>query len=279
MVTHLDVTRRDIEKAAEIVASALAVRDIRRRKQIRIPGCGGSSCHRAVARRAAASDGAGAASPAILRSSSAASPSARSSTTIGSSASSAPRPSTSRISDSISRRSGRPRTTVYELSVSRDPSAKDGGDVPRRADAAIGERAPGAKESGNRVHRSENRHARAAGVSARARISGATGSPSQTRLAALRARARSISIETPPERVRIKWEGNCFEAEGGGAQGARLVRSETLRRAAGRCPAVEAVSRSAAGRGLSACGRPSEWRNLKRRSGSRRWISSNPTRP
>ena len=26
-------------------------------------------------------------------------------------------------------------------------------------------------------------------------------------------------IETPPERVRVKWEGNCFEAEGGGQQG------------------------------------------------------------
>lgn len=26
-------------------------------------------------------------------------------------------------------------------------------------------------------------------------------------------------IEAPPDRVRIKWEGNCFEAEGGGHQG------------------------------------------------------------
>lgn len=26
-------------------------------------------------------------------------------------------------------------------------------------------------------------------------------------------------IDSPPERVRVKWEGNCFEAEGGGHQG------------------------------------------------------------
>ena len=32
--------------------------------------------------------------------------------------------------------------------------------------------------------------------------------------------ARAIDfIETPPQRVRIKWEGNCFEADGGGQQG------------------------------------------------------------
>ena len=26
-------------------------------------------------------------------------------------------------------------------------------------------------------------------------------------------------IESPPERVRVKWEGSCFEADGGGEQG------------------------------------------------------------
>ncbi len=26
-------------------------------------------------------------------------------------------------------------------------------------------------------------------------------------------------IESPPERVRVKWEGSCFEAEGGGYEG------------------------------------------------------------
>ena len=44
---------------------------------------------------------------------------------------------------------GRPRTTVYELSVSRDSSGKDGRHVSRGANASIGERPPCEKRSGN----------------------------------------------------------------------------------------------------------------------------------
>ena len=62
-------------------------------------------------------------------------------------------------------------------------------------------------------------------------------------------RARAIDfIETPPERVRIKWEGSCFEAEGGGHTGPRLVGSRDVRHLSGRCAALETFPRPAAGR-------------------------------
>ena len=35
-------------------------------------------------------------------------------------------------------------------------------------------------------------------------------------------------IETPPERVRITWKGNCFEAEGGGHEGRVWFDPETF---------------------------------------------------
>jgi hypothetical protein len=129
---------------------------------------------------------------------------------------------------------GRPRTTVYELSVSRDPGG-----------------------TGERVFRIDRTLQQVNGRPARRNqrpgcTDPKTGSPEP--LAFLLAenqsryrftlddagpgafdniQSRSFDappswppgtraidfVESPPERVRIKWEGNCFEAEGGGYEG------------------------------------------------------------
>jgi len=113
---------------------------------------------------------------------------------------------------------GRPRTTVYELSVSRDSS--------------------GQREHEFRVERTlQSVNGRPARKNQRAECTDPkTGTPeplafllapNQRRYRFTAADAgngppgtRAIDfIETPPERVRVTWEGNCFEAEGGGEQG------------------------------------------------------------
>ena len=114
--------------------------------------------------------------------------------------------------------SGRPRLTVYELSVTRD--ARDNGETEFRVGrtlqsvngrAARKNERPGCTDpktgtpeplgfllaSHHRQYRFE--------------IADAADGPPGTRAIDF--------IETPPERVRIKWQGSCFEAEGGGHQG------------------------------------------------------------
>lgn len=111
---------------------------------------------------------------------------------------------------------GPPRIIVYEMSVSRDPGGKG--------------------EAGFRVERTlQSVNGRPARKNQRSECTDPkTGTPEPLGflLAANQARyrftiadagrpgARAIDfIETPPERVRVKWEGSCFEAEGGGHQG------------------------------------------------------------
>ena len=121
---------------------------------------------------------------------------------------------------------GRPRTTVYELSVSRnfggttDPEFR----VERTLQSVNGRPA----RKNQRVECTDPK----------------TGTPEPLGflLAANQRRyqftvadagagppgARAIDfIETPPQRVRIKWEDNCFEADGGGQQGRLWFDPET----------------------------------------------------
>ncbi len=114
--------------------------------------------------------------------------------------------------------SGRPRTTVYELSVSRDARAMGEAEfrVERTLQSVNGRAArrnqrpectdpkTGTPEPLGFLLASNHRKYRFTSADAGDGPSG----------------SRAIDfIETPPERVRVKWEGNCFEAEGGGHQG------------------------------------------------------------
>lgn len=113
---------------------------------------------------------------------------------------------------------GRPRITVYELSVVRDAREPD--------DAAF------------RVERTlQSVNGRAARKNQRAECTDPkTGTPeplgfllatnqSRYRFSIAEAKggppgAHALDfVESPPERVRVRWEGSCFEAEGGGHQG------------------------------------------------------------
>ena len=114
--------------------------------------------------------------------------------------------------------SGRPRTTVYELSVSRNPGGKSAAEF--RVERTL--------QSVNGLPARKNQRAECTDPK--------TGTPEPLAflLSSNQARyrftiadvgggppgARAIDfMETPPQRVRIKWEGSCFEADGGGQQG------------------------------------------------------------
>lgn len=113
---------------------------------------------------------------------------------------------------------GRPRVTVYELSVSHDSKAN--GAVAFRVDRIL------LSVNGRTARKNER-----AGCT-----DPKTGTPeplgfllasNQRRYRFTRAEAhdgppgtRALDfVETPPERVNIKWQGTCFEAEGGGHEG------------------------------------------------------------
>ena len=113
---------------------------------------------------------------------------------------------------------GRPRVTVYELSVSRESAAK--GDAEFRVErtllsvngrAARKNQQPectdpktGTPEPLGFLLASHHREYRFT-------IADAGGGPEGTRALDF--------VETPPERVRVEWRGTCFEAEGGGHEG------------------------------------------------------------
>jgi hypothetical protein len=117
---------------------------------------------------------------------------------------------------------GKPRMTVYELSVVRD-SEGTGESAFRveRAVQSVNGRPP------RRNHKPECTDPKTgtpepmafllAANQPRYRFTMATRGFSVTP-GPVGARAVDF-IETPPERVRIKWEGECFEAEGGGHNG------------------------------------------------------------
>lgn len=113
---------------------------------------------------------------------------------------------------------GRPRTTVYELSVSRDSEEKGESEfrVQRTLQSVNGRPArqnerpqctdpkTGTPEPLGFLLASQQRRYRFT-------VADAAGGPPG---------ARALDfVETPPSRVQIKWEGTCFEADGGGQTG------------------------------------------------------------
>jgi hypothetical protein len=114
---------------------------------------------------------------------------------------------------------GRPRTLVYELSVSRDPDGK--GERVFRIDRTLQQvngrparrnQRPGCTDP--KTGSPEPLAFLLAENQSRYRFTLADAGPSWP------GGTRAIDfIESPPERVRIRWEGNCFEAEGGGYEG------------------------------------------------------------
>ena len=114
--------------------------------------------------------------------------------------------------------SGRPRLTVYELSVTRDAGGK--GDTEFRVErtlqsvngrAARKNEQPGCTDPKTGTPEPLGFLLASHQRQYRFEISDAADGPQGTRAIDF--------IETPPERVRIKWQGSCFEAEGGGHQG------------------------------------------------------------
>jgi hypothetical protein len=113
---------------------------------------------------------------------------------------------------------GRLRTTVYELSVSRDAGDKSANEfrVERTLQSVNGR--PAGRNQRTECTDPKTGTPEPLGFllasnlkKYRFTLSDAVGGP---------AGAQAIDfIETPPERVRVKWEGNCFEAEGGGHMG------------------------------------------------------------
>jgi hypothetical protein len=113
---------------------------------------------------------------------------------------------------------GRPRTTVYELSVSRDPKGKgesefrvertlqsvNGRPARRNERAGCTDPKTGTPEPLGFLLASNQRRYRFT-------VGEPAGGPSGA--------AAVDFIEMPPARVQIKWEGTCFEADGGGHQG------------------------------------------------------------
>jgi hypothetical protein len=124
--------------------------------------------------------------------------------------------------------SGRPRLTVYELSVRRSPQSKTDGDfrVERVLLSVNGRPARTNQQPGctdPKTASPEPLGFLLAKNQSRFRFSldvGASGGPPG---------ARAVHfVQTPPDRVRIKWTVNCFEAEGGGEDGRLWFDPETF---------------------------------------------------
>jgi hypothetical protein len=130
---------------------------------------------------------------------------------------------------------GRPRTTVYELSVARDPRGT--GERAFRIDRTLQmvngrparkNQRPGCTDpkTGSPEPLAfllpENQHRyrfSIADAGSRGPLDAAQGRSSEF-APDWPPGTRAIDFfESPPERVRINWEGNCFEAEGGGYEG------------------------------------------------------------
>jgi hypothetical protein len=113
---------------------------------------------------------------------------------------------------------GRPRITVYELSVSRDPRANsEMSSVDRTLQLVNGRPARKNQQPGCTDPKTGSPEPLAFLLAVNQRryrftlADDGAGGPAGTRAIDF--------IETPPERVRVKWDGNCFAADGGGYQG------------------------------------------------------------
>ena len=114
---------------------------------------------------------------------------------------------------------GKPRVTVYELSVSRDSRSKDDHDfrVGRTLQAVNGRPARRNQEPGCTDPKTGTPEPLAFLLAKNQRRYRFT-------LADVKADsstgARALDfVESPPDRVKITWKGNCFNAEGGGHEG------------------------------------------------------------
>lgn len=123
---------------------------------------------------------------------------------------------------------GKPRITVYELSVTHDTHSKDGSEfrVERKLQSVNGKPARKNQEPECTDPKTgtpeplefllaRNQH----------------GYRFSYPLAAKGGPPRAIAIDfvqTPPDRIDIKWKGNCFEADGGGEEGRLWFDPETF---------------------------------------------------
>ena len=113
---------------------------------------------------------------------------------------------------------GRPSTSVYELSVSRNPREKDEGQfrVERTLQSVNGRPAQKGQTpecTDPKTGTPEPLEFLLAHNQRKYRFTPADAADGP-------AGARALDFtETPPERVRIRWAGSCFEAQGGGNQG------------------------------------------------------------
>jgi hypothetical protein len=123
---------------------------------------------------------------------------------------------------------GKPRITVYELSVTRDTHSKDGTEfrVERKVQSVNGKPAKKNEEPGctdPKTGTPEPLEFLLARNQHRFRFSyppAARGGP-----------PRAIAIDfmqTPPDRIDVKWKGDCFDAEGGGEEGRLWFDPETF---------------------------------------------------
>lgn len=123
---------------------------------------------------------------------------------------------------------GKPRLTVYELSVRRDPQSKNDNDfrVERTLLSVNGRPARKNQQPGctdPKTASPEPLGFLLAKNQSRFRFAvkeGATGGPPGTRAVDF--------VQTPPDRVKIKWTDNCFEANGGGEDGRLWFDPETF---------------------------------------------------
>jgi hypothetical protein len=123
---------------------------------------------------------------------------------------------------------GKLRTTVYELSVTRDTYSKDGREfrVERKLQSVNGKPAKKNQEpecTDPKTGTPEPLEFLLAGNQRRFRFSyppAAKGGPP---------RAIAIDlVQTPPDPIDIKWKGDCFEAHGGGEEGRLWFDPETF---------------------------------------------------
>jgi hypothetical protein len=123
---------------------------------------------------------------------------------------------------------GKPRITVYELSVTRDTRSKDGTEfrVERKIQSVNGKPARKNEEpecTDPKTGTPEPLEFLLAGNQRGFRFS--------YPLAAKGGPPRAIAIDfvqTPPDRVDITWKGSCFEAQGGGEEGRLWFDPETF---------------------------------------------------
>jgi hypothetical protein len=123
---------------------------------------------------------------------------------------------------------GKPRVTVYELSVTRDTHSKDGSEfrVERTLQTVNGKKARKDQEpecTDPKTGTPEPLEFLLAGNQHGYRFSYPLSAPSGP--------PGAIAIDftqTPPDRVDIKWKGSCFEAQGGGVEGRLWFDPETF---------------------------------------------------